>query len=283
MNGSRWALLVGLIVYIVYLFLMISPLGESYLRLSCGCKKIRRHEDIAFITPVFTDVLEKARSLDPDIPEDMQIFISESPEPNAFALGRKTVCLTRGIINSKNVSKPQLEAVLAHEFGHISHKDTDILILLTAGNIILDLFFKFLRILAKFFTIISALAMGLCGAAIQNSRGSNAADAAGGLGYGLGRLVQWILDKLIALWHWFSAICVMRASRKDEFRADEFSFNLGYGNELCGFLDHLDRMSRADDDPGPRDFFAFLAASHPPTSDRIAHLQDMGATFYREN
>ena len=282
MHGSEWAFLIGFVVYAIYLFLMLSPLGEGYLRFSCGCRKINRQEDLAIITPIFTKVMERARTLDPGIPEDMQIFISDSPEPNAFALGRKSICVTRGIISNAHVAPPLLEAVLAHEFGHIAHKDTDVLVILTAGNIILDLFFKFLRLMAKVFTIISTFVMALCGAAIQGPRGGTAADSTGGIGYGIGRLIQWILDKLIALWEWLSTICVMRASRKDEFRADEFSFNLGYGNELCEFLDFLDRRSRADEDPGPQDFFAFLAASHPPTSDRIAHLQEMGATFYRE-
>lgn len=281
MNGSEWALLVALILYLIYLWLMMSPLGEKYLRFSCGCTPIKRHEDIEFITPIFLETLEKARAVDPRIPQDIRIFISESLEPNAFAVGRKTVCLTRGIIQDKNISQAELEAVLAHEFGHIAHKDTDILILLTAGNIILDLFFKFLRVVAVIFTAISIFIMGLVGAALQDGRGRDASDLGGGVGYGLGKLVQCFLNGLIALWYWFSNVCVMRASRKDEFQADEFSFNLGYGSALCAFLDYLDRRSHADEDPGPRDFFAFLMSSHPPIEDRIAHLQDMGATFSR--
>ena len=273
-----FALLIGVILYLVFLFAMLSPMGENYLRFSNGCGKIKRHEDLSLLTPIFTTVLTKARELDPSIPEDIQLFINSSKDPNAFALGRKTICVTRGILDPQNASQTELEAVLAHEFGHIAHKDTDVLILLTAGNIIVDLFFKFLRFLVLIFSWISAVLMGAAGAAMNNS-----ADAMGGLGYGIGRLFGFILEKLIGLWYWFSDVCVMRASRKDEFKADEFSFNCGYGNELCSFLDRLEKRSHADEDPGPTDFFSFLRASHPPVDERITHMQEMGATYYDEN
>lgn len=283
MNGSYFALLVGFVLYAIYLFLMLSPMGENYLRITNGCEKIKRREDMALVTPIFTTVLAKARELDPSIPEDIQFFINSSKEPNAFALGRKTVCVTRGILDTKNATQPELEAVLAHEFGHIAHKDTDVLILLTAGNIIVDLFFKFLRILVIIFSWISMFVLGIMGAAMKDQVGRDCSDSMGGLGFGLGRLFGWILEKMIALWYWFSDVCVMRASRKDEYQADEFSFNCGYGNELCSFLDRLEKKSHADEDPGPTDFFAFLRASHPPIDERINHLQEMGATYYDES
>lgn len=274
----HFALLVGLVLYAIFLFAMLSPMGENYLRFSNGCGKIKRREDLSQLTPIFTTVLSKARELDPSIPEDIQLFINPSKDPNAFALGRKTVCVTRGILDPQNASQAELEAVLAHEFGHIAHKDTDVLILLTAGNIIVDLFFKFLRFIVLVLSWVSAVLMGAAGAAMNNS-----ADAMGGLGYGIGRLFGFILEKLIGLWYWFSDVCVMRASRKDEFKADEFSFNCGYGNELCSFLDRLEKRSHADEDQGPTDFFAFLRASHPPVDERITHMQEMGATYYDES
>ena len=55
-----------------------------------------------------------------------KVFITENPQPNAFATGRNpehaAVCVTSGLL--AQVSQEELAGVLAHELGHVKHRDT---------------------------------------------------------------------------------------------------------------------------------------------------------------
>src|ERR1700733_1964574 len=55
-----------------------------------------------------------------------KVFISENPQPNAFATGRNpdhaAVCVTSGLL--AKVSNEELTGVIAHELGHVKHRDT---------------------------------------------------------------------------------------------------------------------------------------------------------------
>ena len=72
--------------------------------------------------PIFREVYTKAKKANPELPDNIKMFISDSKEPNAFATGRKTICVTKGLLN---YTDEQIKGVLAHEFGHLAHKDTD--------------------------------------------------------------------------------------------------------------------------------------------------------------
>lgn len=54
------------------------------------------------------------------------IFLSDDPQPNAFAAGRgpgkAVVCINVGLLNA--MTPTEVEAVLAHEIGHIVNRDT---------------------------------------------------------------------------------------------------------------------------------------------------------------
>jgi len=54
-----------------------------------------------------------------------KVYVVESPTPNAFATGRNpqhaAVAVTTGIL--KLLSRQEVEGVLAHELGHILHRD----------------------------------------------------------------------------------------------------------------------------------------------------------------
>ena len=55
-----------------------------------------------------------------------RVYVMENPQPNAFATGRNpehaAVAVTTGLLNT--VNREELSGVLAHELGHIKHRDT---------------------------------------------------------------------------------------------------------------------------------------------------------------
>ena len=113
LHNETIALLLAIVTYLLSVMLMTSPLGEVYLRCSLGCKPIGREEDINFLYPIFSNTLSAARRIDPNIPEDITFFMTEDKDINAFATGRKTVCVTRGLMQCH---PKQIEAIIAHEF-----------------------------------------------------------------------------------------------------------------------------------------------------------------------
>ena len=55
-----------------------------------------------------------------------QVFVMDNPQPNAFATGRNpehaAVAVTTGLLERLN--RDELAGVLAHELGHVKHRDT---------------------------------------------------------------------------------------------------------------------------------------------------------------
>ena len=64
-------------------------MAKTILRFQNNCREIKRLEQIDFIIPIFREVYEKAKKLDPSMPDDVQLFINGDEDPNAFATGRK--------------------------------------------------------------------------------------------------------------------------------------------------------------------------------------------------
>ena len=251
----------GLIIYGISIVIALSPIGEFIIRLQTGCKKIKRVEQINFIEPLFREVYEKAKKADPSIPDDVRLFMNADDTPNAFATGRKTICVTQGLLH---MPEDQIKATLGHEFGHIAHKDTDLIMLVSVGNLIVSAFIMFLRaiiaIVQLFFSIAGLVAGGSEGAVMR------ALTALGNL------MVTAIIGGLTKIWTKFGVWLVMKSSRANEYGADEFSFNLGYGEQLCVMLDSISGS-------GAKGLFATLASSHPDKDDRIAKLQELGCTY----
>jgi len=279
LHNETISLILAITTYLLSVMLMTSPLGEVYLRCSLGCKPIKREEDINFLYPIFSNTLSAARRVDPDIPEDITFFMTEDKDINAFATGRKTVCVTRGLMQCH---PKQIEAIIAHEFGHLSHKDTDITLFVLVGNIVINAFFTVMRwiitIIKFILTVIGAIIGGLLGG--QGTNGQT--DAGGCLGFFFGGFLVVIWNKITSLWWTICVFCQNRAGRQDEFRADEFSFNAGYGYDLCSAFDYMRKIYHADEDPGPQNLMAVLNSSHPPLNERIAHLQELGANYAKE-
>ena len=63
--------------------------------------------------------------------------------------------------------------------------------------------------------------------------------------------------------------------RQNEFVADEYAYNLGYGVMLASVLD---KHMCSSPDSG---LLKALYSTHPHSDDRVARLQDLGANYSR--
>ena len=250
------ALLIGLALYIISLIIALSPFGEWLVRVINKCRRIKDESVNNFLEPIFVEVKREAKRQDPSIPDDVNIFINESSEPFAFATGRKTICISYGLLSRP---EEEIRAALAHEFGHIAHKDTDLLLMVTVGNLIVQIILISIRLILAFIQIIMALVALIMGG------------QEGFIGSILTILyhIAWTITLGVITWIWntLGMLLVMRACRDNEFIADSFACSLGHADGLCSLLDAVDNAHY-------KGLFASLVSSHPSKEDRIARIRN---------
>lgn len=261
-NIPFWkALLIGIVLYFVSLLIALSPVGEWILRLQTGCKKIKNDEQRNFIEPIFREVYDKARAQDPSISDKVTLYMNHDEAPNAFATGRKTICVTEGMLG---MPVEQIKATLGHEFGHLAHKDTDLILVVAVGNLIVSAFILLFRLAIDLVHLLFVFSSFFVG-------GSE-----GAFGALISTVYHLAMTAVVVgltwIWTRIGVLLVMKSSRANEYEADEFSFRLGYGNELCALLNSFSGTNA-------NGLFANLVSSHPDKDDRIARLQELGATY----
>jgi Zn-dependent protease with chaperone function len=257
-GGFSSGVLAGMAValYLVSLCIALSPIGEFILRIQSGCKKIKRPDYLQRLMPLFNEVYARAKAKDPSISDNVGLYMSNDDIPNAFATGRKTICVTKGFLT---FSDEQIKGALAHEFAHLAHKDTDLLLLISVGNMLISAIFVIYRIIINislffFVTMSRSEFIGRILTAI---------------------FINAILASLIWVWTKIGSLLVRHSSRQNEFEADQFAHELGYGKELCVTLEILESMGSSSGNS----FWAQLQSTHPDTDDRIARLQNMGTNY----
>lgn len=192
-----------------------------------------------------------------------KLWVLNEASPNAFATGRNpahsSVAVSAGLLEI--MDDREVEAVIAHELGHIKHRD--ILISSVAAT------------LGAAITSIAQMAFYFGG-------GRHSDDEEGGGGVGIvGALAMMLLAPMAA------GVIQMAVSRTREFSADAAAAkHTGSPEGLISALSKLERASqRIPMEASPamshmyiiptlnRQWFAKLFSTHPPTQERIAKLQ----------
>ncbi len=242
--------------YGLSLALSFSPLGQAVLCGINGAKRMARADMREKVLPVMEEVYGAAKKKTPQLPDRIRVRVLYDANPNAFAIGTRTICVTEGLLD---LPENLMAGVLAHEMGHLALQHTVIQILIGGGNLIFSGMILTLECLRILFTV---------GAAAGSLRRNGAAGWAGvflaalsaGMIFAWTKLCMWLL---------------MGSSRANEYAADAYALELGYGNDLAEALDRL-----AMGTP-PSTFLKALSDSHPDPGERIGRLQRMGATYSR--
>lgn len=276
-QGYSLCVLISLGLYVIGTVIILSPAAEAFFRFKYNCKKIRDSDVFYRIVPIFNKVYDKARAKDGSISKHVKLYIEYSDEVNAFTLGRDTVCVTEGLLSMDNKT---IESVLAHEFGHLSHRDFDFSMVIRYGNVfvfviimLLVVFAKLLQIFARLLTLFIELIASFAGDTLIFGILVFAGEAVFTIFKLLSIAVSYILQyAILQVWFAIGDIFSHKTSRLAEYDADKFAFKIGYGNELAKFLrDCGDTPEVANEG-----IYARLLFSHPDTVDRIQKLIELG-------
>ncbi|HJS46030.1 MAG TPA: zinc metalloprotease HtpX [Rhizomicrobium sp.] len=191
-----------------------------------------------------------------------KVYITENPQPNAFATGRDpghaAVCVTSGLL--AQVSQEELAGVLAHELGHVKHRDT----------------------LTMTITAVMAGAISMLANMAFFMGGNRDRDHPLGM---VGVLLVTLLAPIAAM------LVQAAISRSREFEADRAGAEItGRPMWLASALGQIERAAErtpnypADANPATAHMFIInplhggisgLFATHPATEERIARLRAM--------
>jgi heat shock protein HtpX len=192
------------------------------------------------------------------------LYVSPSPQPNAFATGRSpqhaAVCINQGILDY--LDWEELRGVLAHELSHV--KNRDILTSSVAAGVAMGIMFT--------------ARMAMFGAMFGGGGGGNNRNN----GNALGGLLMIILAPIAA------TVLQLALSRSREYEADASAARLlGTGEPLARALEKLEvGAKRIPVEVDPAHAQAYIVnplrggegvrtmfSTHPSTADRIARLR----------
>lgn len=247
-----------LMTYIITVIISLSPVGEWALTVMAGAREIKRKDIKIRLIPLLEVVYNKAKEKTPSMVDTINLKIIHDQSPNAFAIGRRTICVTDGLLN---LSDESIMAIFAHEVGHLAYGHSVIQLLIGGGN----LFISGCLLLIKIVCWTVATLCGLIAGVVSKNFWIGA----------LATLASSLPVAMIWLWTKFCMIFLMWSMRQNEYVADEYAYKLGFGTSLAMVLD--DALCS----PPENGLLKALYATHPHTDDRIAHLQDFGVDYSR--
>ena len=126
------SLLTILAIYVVSIIVAFSPVGEWIFCLMVGARTMTRVDMRNRMIPLLDAVYHRAKRKTPGLIDDIDLKVMYAPEPNAYAIGRRTVCVTEGLFS---LSDDEIKGILAHELGHLACRHTEIQLALLTKQI----------------------------------------------------------------------------------------------------------------------------------------------------
>lgn len=195
------------------------------------------------------------------------VYVIEADEINAFAAGTSSenaaIAVTLGCLNK--LSRDELQGVLAHEFGHIAHRDMKVGMRIAA--------------MVMGFFIITYIGLRLLGTGGYSRRSNSKQE-----GNPIAVLALILLVAGSVTW-FFGSLLQSMVSRQREFLADASSVQ--YTRNPLGLAGALKKIAQSHISDMPRggqpfahlyfnehaSFWSRLFATHPPIEERLAAIE----------
>ena len=252
LGGVFSSFLIALLSYVITLFIVFTPTGEKVLRFFEQVRKIETKQEKEYLIPLFQEVYQQAKEQNPELGH-IELCIIDKMTVNACALGKHTIAVTKGAMDI--FSHEELKAVLAHEIAHILYGDTVARLYMAVGNGIFTTFV----ITAQLFILIAEWMEIL-----YSKRKSSFSFA-----WVLISLVKFLFTAILFVIQSFMQAVLAFSSRKSEFRADLFAYELGYGEKLVQAFYLLEKMQLGAD----ATVIQRMLRDHPRITARIEQIE----------
>lgn len=249
LGGTFKSFILLLLIYTVSIIISFSPIGEKLLRFLNNVRPLETSKEKEYILPLFKEVFEQAKIKNKYL-NKIEICIIDNMTVNAMALGRRTIAVTKGAINT--FTEEQLKAIIGHEIAHIVNDNTTASLYAMIGNGIFTLIILTYKLMLLLWEYILKLFLGK----------RNILSV-------LIRISKFILEVIIFILTFGFQIIMMKNSRNNEFEADKFSYDLGYDTDMIEALYLLEKISLGDNST----IIQKMVASHPRITKRIEFLE----------
>lgn len=249
LGGTFKLFILLLLIYTVSIIISFSPIGEKLLRFLYNVRPLETSKEKEYILPLFKEVFEQAKIKNKYL-NKIEICIIDNMTVNAMALGRRTIAVTKGAINT--FTEEQLKAIIGHEIAHIVNDNTTASLYAMIGNGIFTLIILTYKLMLLLWEYILKLFLGK----------RNILSV-------LIRISKFILEVIIFILTFGFQIIMMKNSRNNEFEADKFSYDLGYDTDMIEALYLLEKISLGDNST----IIQKMVASHPRITKRIEFLE----------
>jgi len=254
-HGSAWGL-VGFVLFVIISFgiakFMVSKGGNKVLGFIAPARKMSNREQER-VKHIIANIQAEIKSKKGVSIDNIKLYTMESPLLNAFAMGKDILGITVGALET--LDDEELAGLIAHEFGHFYNKDSE----RQAINFGLLCF-------AEALLWVNGLILLLRGTLQTNDKGESA------MGMGGLLFIPLILVAILFKWVgsvgiWVYNITYGMFNHKEEYRADLFACEIGYGAGLLSVLEKIKSYEFKDNN-----FSSRIKQTHPDTALRIDEI-----------
>lgn len=241
-----------LLVYIISLLIGFSPLGEKLLRILSHVRPLETKQETEYLQPLFDEVCILAKKNNKNKLPHIEICVIDNMTVNAMALGRHTIAVTKGAMNT--FTEDELKAVIAHEIAHILYGNTIASLYVLIGNGVFSVLVLFARVCLFLIDWLKSAFVGKRGL----------------ISFFLS-LLQLLFELNILTLNFGLQVILTANQRKSEFQADRFSYSIGYDTDMIEALYLLEKISLGDNSS----IIQKMTASHPRITLRIKKLEEL--------
>lgn len=233
---------------LVFLLIAMSNTTERIYRRIEDVRHIATKTEKDYLLPIFDEVYESVKQKHTNLSNKIQLYIIDTMNVESFALGKRTIVLSRGMINT--MTSEELKGVLAHEFSHIAlyHSQMRMIIAVTMGTT----FWIILFIEKLLERIISTMKSDNIIAILL-------------------KLINIPFVIVVKIVFFIANIIIIPRYRKSEYKADKMAAECGFGMQIKEALYKIYDMEVSDKMQLMKRFFN----DHPRTAYRIENIENL--------